>query len=68
MKWNDNSKKMMKSCSAFHIEQKMEFKKFNCFLVDFLKCNFGLIKFSSTVTEREYTGFYIIEVLLNGIS
>ena len=65
---------MMKSCSVFHIEQKMEFKKFNCFFVNFLRYNFGLIKFISTVIEREYTpditrhicfayqltGFYII--------
>ena len=30
-------KKMMESCSVFYIEQKMEFEKFNCFFVDFLK-------------------------------
>ena len=24
---------MMKSCSVFHIEQKMEFEKFNCFFI-----------------------------------
>ena len=26
-------KKMMKKCSVFHIEQKMEFEKFNCFFI-----------------------------------
>ena len=45
----------MKSCSVFHIEQKMEFKKFNCFFVNFLRYTFGLIKFISTMIEREYT-------------
>ena len=36
----------------------MEFKKFNCFFVNFLRYNFGLIKFISTVIEREYTPDY----------
>ena len=48
-------KKMMKGCSVFHIERKMEFKKFNCFFVDYLRYGFGRIKFISTVAEREYT-------------
>ena len=30
-------KKIMKNCSVFHIEQKMEF---NCFLIDFFKIQF----------------------------
>ena len=30
-------KKMMESCSVFYIEQKIEFEKFNCFFVNFLK-------------------------------
>ena len=46
---------MMKSCSVFHIEQKMEFEKFNCFFIDFLRYSFGRIKVISTVVEREYT-------------
>ena len=46
---------MMKNCSVFHIEQKMEFEKFNCFFVDFLRNNFGSIKVISTVIEKEYT-------------
>ena len=46
---------MMKSCSVFHTEQKMEFEKFNCFFVDFLRSSFGRIKVMSTVAEREYT-------------
>ena len=46
---------MMKSCSVFHTEQKMEFEKFNCFFVGFLRCSFKRIKFISTVVEREYT-------------
>ena len=64
----------MKSYSVFHIEQKMEFEKFNCFFVDFLRYSFGRIKVISIVVEREYTpdikrqicfayqltGFYII--------
>ena len=45
----------MKSCSVFHIEQKMEFEKFNCFFIDFLRYSFGRIKVISTVVEREYT-------------
>ena len=48
-------KKMMKSCSVFHTEQKMEFEKFNCFFVGFLRSSFGRIKVMSTVVEREYT-------------
>ena len=46
---------IMKSCSVFHIEQKMEFEKFNCFFIDFLRYSFGRIKVISTVVEREYT-------------
>ena len=46
---------MMKSYSDFLIEQKMEFQKFNCFSVDFLRYSFGRIKVISTVVEREYT-------------
>ena len=45
----------MKSCSVFHIEQKMEFEKFNCFFIDFCRYNFGTIKAISTVVEREHT-------------
>ena len=41
--------------SVFHIEQKMEFEKSNCFFVDFLRNNFGSIKVISTVIEKEYT-------------
>ena len=33
----------------------MDFEKFNCFFVNFLKYSFGRIKFISTVVEREYT-------------
>ena len=43
------------SCSVFHIEQKIEFEKFNCFFIDFLRYSFGRIKVISTVVEREYT-------------
>ena len=46
---------MMKSCSVVHIDQKMEFVKFNCFFIDFLRHSFGRIKVISTVVEREYT-------------
>ena len=45
----------MISYSVFHIKQKMEFEKFNCFFVDFLRNNFGRIKVISTVIEKEYT-------------
>ena len=41
----------MKSCSVFHIEQKMEFEKFNCFFIDYLRN----IKVTLTVVERKYT-------------
>ena len=40
---------------SFHIEQKMEFEKFNFFFISFLRYNFGRIKVISTVVEREYT-------------
>ena len=33
----------------------MEFEKFNCFFVGFLRSSFGRIKVMSTVVEREYT-------------
>ena len=46
---------MMKSYSVFHREQEMEFEKFNCFFVDFIRYIFGWIKVISTVVEREYT-------------
>ena len=46
---------MMKSCSVFHIEQKMEFEKFNCFFIDFLRYSFRRKKVISTVVEREDT-------------
>ena len=37
------------------IEQKMEFEKFNCFFIDFLRYTFGRVKVISTVVERDYT-------------
>ena len=46
---------MKKSCSVFHTEQKMEFEKFDCFFVGFLRFSFGRIKVMSTVVERWYT-------------
>ena len=49
------SEEKKKSCSVFHTEQKMEFEKFNCFFVDFLRSSFGGIKVKPTVVEREYT-------------
>ena len=33
----------------------MEFVKFDCFFIDFLRYSFGRIKVVSTVVEREYT-------------
>ena len=50
-----SEKKMMKRCSVFHTEQKMEFEKVNCFFVDFLRSSLGGIKVKPTVVEREYT-------------
>ena len=50
-----SKKKVMKRCSVFDIEQKMEFEKFNSFFIDFLRDSFGRIKVISTVVEREYT-------------
>ena len=44
---------MIISYSVFHIKQKMEFEKFNSFLVDFLRNNFGRIKVISTVIEKK---------------
>ena len=46
---------MMKSYLVFHIYQKTESEKFKCFLVDFLRYNFGRIKVISTMVEKEYT-------------
>ena len=46
---------MMKSCAVFHIEQKMEFEKYNCFFIDFLRYSFGKTNRISTVVEKEYT-------------
>ena len=46
---------MIKSCSVFYIEHKMEFEKFNCFFIDFLRHGFGRIKIISTAVERDYT-------------
>ena len=48
-------KKMMKSCSVFHIEQKMEFEKFNYFFIVFFRYNLRRIKVILTAIEREYT-------------
>ena len=53
-KQQQQQQKMMKSYSVFHIEQKMEFQKFNYFFIDFLKYIFGRIKVISTVVERDY--------------
>ena len=36
-------------------DEKLEFEKFNCFFIDFLRYGFGRIKVISTVVEREYT-------------
>ena len=46
---------MMKNCSVVHIEQKMEFVKFNRFFVDFLRYSFERMKVISTMVEGEYT-------------
>ena len=60
----------------------MEFEKFNCFLVGFLRSSFERIKVIRTVVEREYTpdiarhicfsyqltGLYDKEILLDGVS
>ena len=39
-----SEKKITKRYSVFHIEQKEEFGKFNCFFVYFLRYSFGRIK------------------------
>ena len=65
---------MMKSYSVFHIEQKMEFEKFNCFFCRFFRIQFRENPSDFDVVEREYipdiarqicfayqlTGFYLI--------
>ena len=48
-------KNMMKSCPVFHREQKMVFKKFNCFFINLLRYSFERIKVILTVIEKEYT-------------
>ena len=45
----------MKNCSVFHIEQKTEFEKLNCFFIDFLRNDFRRKKVISAVVKREYT-------------
>ena len=50
----------MKSYSVFHKEQKMEFGKFNCFFVDFLRYSFRRKKVISAVVKRSYTPDIII--------
>ena len=42
-------KKIIKRYSVYHIEEKMELQKFNCFFVDFLKYSFRRTKIISTV-------------------
>ena len=51
---------MMKSYSVFHIEQKTEFEKFNCFFVKFLRSSFGRIKVIRFCFAYQLTGFYMI--------
>ena len=48
------SEKKDKKLLVFHIEQKTEFGKYNCFFVDSLRYSFGRIKVISTVVERDY--------------
>ena len=50
-----NEKKVMKNCSVSHTECKMEFEKFKCLFVDFLRSSLWRIKVMSTVIERQYT-------------
>ena len=60
---------MMKSCSVFHTERKMEFEKFNCFFVGFFKSSFGrinvhinwLVYMIGGFTERYFLSFFILE-------
>ena len=42
----------------------MEFEKFNCFFVDFLRYSFGKIKVISTVGEREYTADLVFHSII----
>ena len=41
----------------------MEFEKFNCFFVDFLRHSFGRMKVISTVVERVYTRHNLTDLL-----
>ena len=50
-----SEKKKDEKLLSFHTEQKMEFEKFNCFFVGFLRSSFGRIKVMPTLVEREYT-------------
>ena len=47
-----SEKKNDEKLLIFHIEQKMEFEKFNCFFIDFL--SFGRIKVILSMVERKY--------------
>ena len=49
--------KVMIIYSIFLIDQKMEFEKFNCIFVDFLRYSFERITFTPTVVEKEYTPY-----------
>ena len=49
------SEKKNEKFLSFPHRAKMEFEKFNCFFVGFLRSRFGRIKVMSTVVERKYT-------------
>ena len=54
----------MKSCSVFHTEQKMEFEKFNCFFIDFLRYSFVRIKsYFDRGWKRVYTRHNLTDLL-----
>ena len=56
----------MISYILFYIKQQMEFEKFHCFFVDFLRYSFRRIKVISTVVEREYTLDIILHIMTDG--
>ena len=63
-----SEKKMMKSCSVFYIEQKVEFEKFNCFFIDFFKTKFWENKsYFDSVWKRVYTRRNLTDLLLISI-
>ena len=60
---------MMISNSVFHIKQKMEFEKLNCFIVNFWRYSFGrrndTIRYDSALLYS-YEHFIVMKIMTEG--